>query len=50
MDVLLLCQMKEVVLLGPVNCIGFEHPKAATLKKVCKILETSKTEKERNVY
>jgi len=37
--------MKKVVLLGPVNYIGFAHTKATALKKVCKILEASKTEK-----
>lgn len=50
MNIFLLCQMKKVVLLGPVNCIGFEHTKATALEKVCKILEASETENERNTH
>lgn len=50
MHIFLLCQVEEVVLLGPVNSIGFEHTKATALKKVCKILEASKTEKEGNTH
>lgn len=50
MNSFLLCQIKKVVLLGPVNYIGFEHTKATALKKVCKVLEASKTEKERNTH
>lgn len=47
MNIFLLGQMKKFVLLGPVNYIGFEHTKATALKKVCKILEASKAEKNR---
>lgn len=35
----------NVVLLGPVNSIGFDHTKTSALKEVCKILEAPKTEK-----